>query len=86
MRRLFCWAAAAALVVGLPLSHLALADRPPDAGQPKVDICHIEDETGIGHVISVAEPAVPAHLGHGDCLAADAAVAEDGSCVCPAAP
>jgi hypothetical protein len=33
----------------------------------KVDVCHV-DGGGRVHQISVAEPAVPAHLGHGDFL------------------
>jgi hypothetical protein len=33
----------------------------------KVLICHKPDKKG-GHTLSIAEPAVPAHLGHGDTL------------------
>ena len=78
-------------LVAIPFSH-AIADRPSDAGQRKVLICHITDDvvihverrrcrlsdgsighlditTHAGHVISVAEPAVDAHLNHGDCFA-----------------
>jgi hypothetical protein len=77
MKRFFAVLAVTAFVVGVPLSHLAVAVPPED----KVDICHIPDSLD-GHVISVAESAVEAHLAHGDCLAVDAVVAEDGSCVC----
>ena len=38
-------------------------------GGGKVLICHKPDKKG-GHTISVASPAVPAHLGHGDKLGA----------------
>ncbi len=80
MKRILGWVAVSAIIVGLPLSHLAFGAR-----QVKVALCHVTEE-GAGHVISVAEPAVPAHLAHGDCLAADAEVADDGSCACPVAP
>jgi len=36
-------------------------------GGEKVLICHKPDQKG-GHTLSVAAPAVPAHLGHGDTL------------------
>jgi hypothetical protein len=80
MKRILGWFAVAAIIAGLPLSHLALGAR-----QTKVAICHVKGN-GTGKVISVAEPAVPAHLAHGDCLAVDADVADDGSCACPVAP
>ena len=38
------------------------------AGQPKVGICHLSDD-GTFHLIVVGEPAVPAHLAHGDVIA-----------------
>lgn len=38
-------------------------------GQPKVVICHKPD-TPAEHTLTVAEPAVPAHLNHGDYLGA----------------
>ena len=44
-------------------------DEDNDAGQQKVLICHKPAKKG-GHTISVASPAVPAHLGHGDKLGA----------------
>ena len=79
MKRMLGWIIVAAMIAGLPLSHLAMGAR-----QEKVAVCHI-DEEGVGRVINIAAPAVPAHLAHGDCLAADALV--DGrSCECPAAP
>ena len=36
-------------------------------GEEKVLICHKPDKKG-GHTISIAPPAVPAHLAHGDTL------------------
>jgi hypothetical protein len=40
-----------------------------EGGSEKVLICHKPDKKG-GHTLSVASPAVPAHLGHGDRLGA----------------
>lgn len=69
MKRLVSFAAIAAALALLPASHSLLAQRPE-----KVTICHIDDDPveGAGHFISVAAPAVDAHLAHGDCLEADA--------------
>ena len=84
MKRLLCLAAACALLAAVPLSHSLLAQQ--GGGQTKVDLCHI-DEEGVGIYITVGEPAVQAHLDHGDCLLADSI--EDptgvGDCVCVAA-
>ena len=44
-------------------------ETPTDGGEEKVLICHKPDKKG-GHTLSVAAPAVPAHLGHGDKLGA----------------
>ncbi|MGD8406913.1 MAG: DUF5666 domain-containing protein [Anaerolineales bacterium] len=41
---------------------------PSEAGE-KVLVCHKPDKKG-GHTISIASPAVPAHLAHGDTLGA----------------
>jgi len=93
MKRLFGLAAAAALLLGLPLSHALMAQKPDDVprGKPKVEICHI-DEDGRGRFINIAAPAVPAHLAHGDCLGEDAEATDNevdfelfGECICPAA-
>ena len=35
-------------------------------GQEKVTVCHKPDKPKGGHEITIAEPAVPAHLAHGD--------------------
>ena len=69
MKRALGFAAVAAALAILPASHVLMAQ-----GQEKVTICHIDDDPvpGAGHLISVAEPAVEAHLAHGDCLEADA--------------
>lgn len=37
----------------------------------RVSVCHLDDETGDFHVITVAQQAVPAHLAHGDFLFVD---------------
>ena len=81
MKKVFGWIAVAIFVAGVPLSHLVFADPP----KTKVSLCHIEGN-GSGHVIEVAAAAVPAHLAHGDCLAAAAKVSIDGSCTCPKLP
>ncbi len=41
----------------------------PSEGAEKVLVCHKPDKKG-GHTISIASPAVPAHLAHGDTLGA----------------
>jgi hypothetical protein len=93
MKRWMGIAVVVAMLLGLPLSHGLLAQKPGDVprGKPRVEICHI-DEGGRGRFITVAEPAVPAHLNHGDCLGADAEVIVDelefevfGECQCTAA-
>ena len=64
----------AAALAMLPASHVLLAKGPP----AKVTICHIDDDPvpGAGHFITVADPAVEAHLAHGDCLE-EAAIEQD---------
>lgn len=63
------------LLTILLLCALFLLPAPPAAiaGQAKVDVCHITGvydfgpgAVPIGHVITVAEPAYPAHRNHGD--------------------
>lgn len=44
-------------------------DEIPGEGGEKVLVCHKPDKKG-GHTISIASPAVPAHLAHGDTLGA----------------
>ena len=44
-----------------------LAYPPP----PKVDICHLEEETGLFEPLNVSSRSVEAHLNHGDCLIDD---------------
>jgi hypothetical protein len=77
-------------LVALPLSHLISTDAQA-ARQDRVEICHIDDEASAilgfpaGHFITVAEPSLPAHEAHGDCLAESADVDEGtGFCFCPA--
>lgn len=63
-------------------------------GQDKVDVCHItgthdfddgEGEVPIGHVITIADPAYPAHIEHGDPPAHIEVQLPDGTWVCKAA-
>lgn len=63
------------LLIVLSLCALFLLPATPVAlaGQAKVDVCHItgvydfgHGAVPIGHVITVAEPAYPAHRAHGD--------------------
>lgn len=35
-------------------------------GQPKVDVCHYDADADLYFMINIAEPAVEAHLAHGD--------------------
>lgn len=44
-----------------------LAYPPP----PKVDICHLEEETGLFEPLNVSSRSAAAHLAHGDCLIDD---------------
>jgi len=44
-------------------------EETPSEGTEKVLVCHKPDKKG-GHTISIASPAVPAHLAHGDTLGA----------------
>ena len=69
-------AAAYVLVVSVVVAGLALVGSAHGAGQAKVTICHIPPgNPGNAHAITVGEPAVPAHLAHGDTLGG-----------CPASP
>ena len=73
MKRTLVLLCVVGLLVALPLSHSAFAKG---AKAPaKVEICHATDAFDVptneftlivGHVISVSEKAVDAHLAHGD--------------------
>jgi hypothetical protein len=60
------------------------------AGQEKVEVCHITGtatvngvpDTPVGHVITIADPAYPAHIDHGDPQNWSMVMLEDGSEVC----
>jgi len=90
MKRLMVGAALAlALAGGLSAGVAAAPGNGNGAGQVKVDVCHlayveVDDagvETPVYELITVGEPAVDAHLAHGDFLFADSASADD--CVAP---
>jgi hypothetical protein len=86
MKRSLGLLAVVSMLVGIPLSHVLLAEKPGDVprGKDRIEICHI-DEFDEGHFIEVAEPAVQAHLDHGDCLDAepiDPPIPEVGECQC----
>ena len=70
MKRLLGFAGVLAALAILPASHVLMAKGPKE----RVTICHIDNDPvpGAGFFITVAEPAVPSHLNHGDCLEADA--------------
>ena len=57
---------AAILFGGLTISQSAFAGQGGGGGQQKVTICHQGDEGP--ETITVAAPAIPAHLNHGDTL------------------
>ena len=65
MKRLLMLSTVAAMLVSIPASHL-LWSAPP-AGR-KTTLCHVSRDEGSAHVIRVGNPAVPAHLRHGDCI------------------
>src|SRR2546426_962942 len=46
----------------------------------KVVVCHRDAETGTFKPLSIASPAVPAHLAHGDCLVDDGDPCTQDSC------
>jgi hypothetical protein len=54
------------IVINLDIDDDGTPDQGEDAGG-KVLVCHKPDKKG-GHTLSIAQPAVPAHLGHGDKL------------------
>jgi hypothetical protein len=72
--------------VAVLLSFGALAH----AGQEKVEVCHITGtatvygvpNTPVGHVITIADPAYPSHIAHGDPTDWGMVVLDDGSEVC----
>ena len=56
-----------ALVLALPAAlAIGIGATVVDAGQDKVTICHLASHKYVK--ISVAEPAVPAHMAHGDLM------------------
>ncbi len=54
------------LTVSLFFTLIAVASAPVVAGQAKVEICHLAGKSGKFNMISVAAPAVEAHIKHGD--------------------
>lgn len=56
-----------AIPILLVLIMLTVASGVSAEGQPKVGICHL-DEYGNYQLISVADPAVQAHMAHGDAI------------------
>jgi len=71
----------------LVLLTLAVAFATTATAQPaKPLVCHLPPgNPDNGHVLSVSEAALPAHLDHGDCLAASSASVGD-ACDCAAGP
>jgi hypothetical protein len=47
---------------------LTAAPRPDGAGMDRVAVCHYDADAGTFHLITIAAPALPAHLRHGDGL------------------
>ena len=82
MRRLTVLSCLAGIILTLPLSQSAMAAKKKNKGTPpaKVKICHVTDSAPwpydttprymavVGHIISVSENALEAHLAHGDVL------------------
>ena len=73
-----------ALVIAIPLSHVALSKKKApkkNPAPPKVAICHFPDDQP-GHVIRVSANAVAAHVAkHGDCTSFAVDI-ESGECTC----
>jgi hypothetical protein len=65
MKRFLMLSSVAGVLIGIPVSH-QLWSAPP-AGR-KTTLCHVDQDEGTAHVIRVGNPAVPAHLRHGDCV------------------
>lgn len=74
MKRLLILLCVVGILAVFPLSHSAFAGKGP---APKVSICHVTGSVDIeanqwtlvvGHVITVSENAVDAHVAHGDTL------------------
>lgn len=72
-----------ALVLFGPLAGLALA------GQNKTSVCHVtgtydfgNGPVPIGHVITIADPALPSHIDHGDAVDYTLQTLPDGGTVC----
>jgi len=79
MKRMLILLCLVGLIVAVPLSHSAFAAKKKKAKKKdpnvKVSICHATDSFDVptngwtqivGHVITVSENAVDAHLAHGD--------------------
>ena len=79
MKRLIVVLCVVSLLAALSFSHEAMAKKGGIPATPaKVEICHVTDSAVannagvllvVGHVITVSENAVPAHIAHGDILA-----------------
>ena len=73
-----------ALVIAIPLSHVALSKKKAaqkKKAPPKVEICHFPEDGDGGRVIRVSSRAVDAHVAkHGDCRTF--VVYDTGGCTC----
>ena len=56
------------IALSIPAAVLLWIASAATAGEPKADVCHRNPGTGDWNLISVAEPAVQAHLAHSDHL------------------
>lgn len=83
---------AGTVLLALPVSHL-LWGAPP-AGNKQL-ICHVDEETGTGRVLSIAKQAIPAHCAHhprdftnlpATAVQGDACTPPTGARVCVVAP
>jgi hypothetical protein len=57
---------------------LTVASRPDGAGMARVAVCHYDADAGTFHLITIAAPALPAHLRHGDGLPGGAVPGPEG--------
>jgi len=79
MKRLLSLGALAALLVAIPVFHVANAQKEIDE-EDTVLICHVSGNDTNGKVIAVDDNAIAAHRAHGDCFVKCAIPGEDCAC------
>ena len=81
MKRFLSLSLVAAILLIIPLSHVANAQKePPPEEEDTVLLCHISGNDGTGKVIAVDEHAIDGHRNHGDCFVRCAIPGDDCRC------